>query len=448
MDYELIIIGAGPAGYVAAIRAGQLGIKTAIVEKKHMGGMCLNWGCIPSKAMIESGKFYRRLKDAEKFGIEGIDKESLKFNWIKAKQRADRIVSKLSKGVEFLVKKNKVDIITGQAKIISPTKISVDNRTLEAENIIIATGSFPHKFDYDIPVDKVIQLNRLFEMNSLPENIVVYGQGPVLIEIAQFLNFIDKKVTVVFTDENILPGFDDYIKDQIIKKLKGDKINFYYKKDISEFGENEISFGDKKVSFDIVINASWRGAVLPHSEIKLPLNENGFINVDENLKTGTGNIYAVGDVNGKSFLAHSGSAQGLYAVNHIKGITNTINFNNYPLNLYSSPEIAQIGKTEEQIKAAGTDYKISSFPLSANGKAMIEEDTSGFVRIISDSKYGEVLGVQIMAENATDLISEAAAYMSVEATVYDIANTIHAHPTIAEVFFEAGLDAFDSAIHK
>lgn len=448
MDYDLIIIGAGPAGYVAAIRAGQLGIKTALVEKKHLGGMCLNWGCIPSKSMIESGKFYKRIKDAEKFGIDGIEKANIKFNWKNAKSRADKIVTKLTKGVEFLVKKNKIDIINGQAKIISPTQISVDNRTVEATNIIIATGSFPHKFDYEISTDKVIQLNRLFELDELPENIVVYGKGPVLIEIAQFLNFIDKKVTIIFTDEDILPGFDDYLKDQLLKRLKMDKIAFYYKKDITEFNDNEVKIKDKSIAFDIVINASWRGAVLPHSDIKLELDKDGFLNVNEKLQTNHKNIYAIGDVNGKSFLAHPGSAQGILAVNSIKGVENTLDIEKYPLNLYASPEVAQIGKTENQVKAEGIDYKISSFALAGNGKAMIEEDTTGFIRIISDKKYGEVLGVQIMAENATDLISEAAAYMSVEATIYDIANTIHAHPTVSEIFFEAGLDGFDSAIHK
>jgi dihydrolipoamide dehydrogenase len=450
MKYDLIIIGAGPAGYVAAIRAGQLGLKTAVIEKENVGGMCLNWGCIPSKAMMESAKLYQKIiKDASKFGITGIDKKVVSFDWNKAIKRASTIVKKLTGGVDFLLKKNNVDVINGTAKIISENSITVENRTIEAKNIIIATGTFPRAVGKDVPHDKVIEIKELFSERVIPEKLVIVGQNPVAIEAAQLMKFIGKEVTLIVPNNRIMPLADDYLADYMLKKIKKDKIKVIFYPDVENLKveENKLIAGDDKIQFDAIINAQMRQAIIPNSSVKIE-TENGFIKTDENCKTNFDSIYAVGDVNGKSYYAHIGSAQGLFVVNLINGVKGELDIQKYPLNMYSVPEVAQIGKTEQILKAEEINYKINEFPLSANGKALTEGTTDGFLRILSDTKYGEVLGVQIVAPNATDLIAEASAYMQLESTVYDIANTVHAHPTISEVFMEAGFDAIDQAIHK
>lgn len=450
MVYDLIIIGAGPAGYVAAIRAGQLGLKTAVIEKESVGGMCLNWGCIPSKAMMESAKLYQKiLKDAGKFGISGIDKKAVAFDWNKAVKRASGIVKKLTGGVGFLLKKNNVEVITGTAKIISENSVSVNNRTIEAKNIIIATGTFPKTVSQNVPAEKIIEIKHLFTEREIPEKVVIVGHNPVAIEAAQLMKFIGKETTLLVPSKRIMPLADDYLADFMLKKIKKDKIKVIFYPEIENLKTEEDSLvaGDEKIPFDVIINAQSRTAIIPESDIKFD-TENGFIKTDSHCKTDYDSIYAIGDVNGKSYYAHIGSAQGLHVVNLLNGVKGTLDIQKYPLNMYSVPEVAQIGKTEQNVKDENVDYKINEFPLSANGKALTEGTTDGFLRIISDTKYGEVLGVQIISPNATDLIAEASAYMQLESTVYDIANTVHAHPTISEVFMEAGFDAADMAIHK
>jgi dihydrolipoamide dehydrogenase len=451
MKYDLVIIGSGPAGYVAAIKAGQVGLKTAIIEKEHVGGMCLNWGCIPSKALLESAKLYQRIKkDSSRFGIDGVDKKAIKFNYSKAVKRANTSVTKLTKGVAFLLKKNGVDLIEGEAKIISNNSITVENRNIEAENIIIATGSHSPKID-EAGTDVITGIKELFTDIEIPENIVVLGNTAVAVELAQLYNMIDKNVTLIYNEDSIMPLADEYVSNFMLNILKKNKINIIDNfgidslKDIYKDGELDID--GKKVKCDMLINARERKAIIPESDIELE-TENGFIKTDEDCKTSYDNVYAIGDVNGKSYFAHIGSAQGLHVIDKIKGVNSKLDIKKYPLNMYTTPEIAQIGLTEKEIKEQGYDIKIGEFPLSANGKALTEGNTEGFVRVLSEKKYGEVLGVQIVAANATDLIAEASAYMQLESTVYDIAKTVHAHPTVSEVFMEAGMDAAFKAIHK
>ncbi len=449
--YDLIIIGSGPAGYVSAIRAGQLGLKTAIIEKHLVGGMCLNWGCIPSKAIMESAKLYDRIKsDSGRFGIDGIDKNSLSFNWSKAVKRSDGIVKKLTTGVSFLLKKNGIEVIEGEAKILSAGIVTVNNRTLEAKNIMIATGTKSPEIQNSFS-GLVVEPKELFTDRELPENIVVTGETPVAVELAQAFNLMGKKVSLVVPEDRIMPLADDYIVNFILNKLKKDRIKVIYNQPLTStegrWSEGKLQVGEE-IDCDLIINATRRKAILPPSDIKFDLTETGYIKVDENMQTSVEGIFAVGDVNGLSYYAHIGSAQGMHVVNFVKGIKQKLDLKKYPMNMYTVPEAAQIGLTENDIKAAGYDYKISEFPMSANGKALTEGHLEGFVRILSDTKYGEVLGVQIIAPNATDMISEAAAYMELEATVYDIAQTVHAHPTISEVFMEAGFEAVDKAIHK
>ncbi|HCV16450.1 MAG TPA: dihydrolipoyl dehydrogenase [Rikenellaceae bacterium] len=449
--YDLIIIGSGPAGYVAAIRAGQTGLKTAIIEKNQIGGMCLNWGCIPSKSLMESVKLYQRItKDASRFGIDGIEKGSVSFNWNKAVKRSDGIVKKLTGGVEFLLKKNAVEIIKGEAKIVSANSVLADNRLIETKNIIIATGSSSPKIKSSVE-GLVIEPEMLFKEREVPQNIVVIGKSPVAVELAQLFGMTGRTVTLVSDTDKIMPKADTYVSDFIINKLKKEKIKILFNVKIDStdgiYKGGVLNLNGEEIPCDMIINASDRKANMIDSDIAIDVAD-GYISVDEHFETSVKSIYAVGDVNGTSMFAHVGSAQGLNVVNRLGGIVEKLDMQKIPMNMYTVPEAAQIGMTESQVKDLGVEFKISEFSLAANGKAQTEGSAEGFVRILSDIKYGEVLGIQIVAPNATDLINEASAYMQLESTVYDIARTVHTHPTVSEVFMEAGFEAVDQAIHK
>jgi len=439
MDYDLIIIGAGPAGYVAAIRAGQAGLKTAIIEKKNVGGMCLNWGCIPSKAMLESAKYFSRLSMASDFGVEGLDPKKLSFSWEKGVKRSERIVRRLTKGVEFLLKKNNVEIIAGTASLEGEGTVVVDNRNLSAKNIIIATGSYPRPLPFKVHEKKILNLENLFSMKEIPQKLLVVGEGPVAAEVSQLLALIGRDVTLVKTADKVFPALDDYLNTYITRRFETMKIKVIE----GSQGFDSVNVGD----YEGIVNCMLRKGIRPTGSLK-PDTDDSFYVTDEHFMTSVKGVYAVGDVNGRSIYAHAASAQALAAVNHILGITETMETERVPLTIYTDPEIAQIGRTEQQLTADGVEYKVNEFPLSANGKALTEGNPEGILRIISEPKYGEVLGVQIISHNATDMISEAAAYMAVESTVFDVARTMHAHPTISEVFLEAGSDAVGTPVHK
>ncbi|MDD2571031.1 MAG: dihydrolipoyl dehydrogenase [Bacteroidales bacterium] len=448
MDYDLIIIGAGPAGYVAAIRAGQLGMKTALVEKKAVGGMCLNWGCIPTKVYIESAKLFDRIKSAKAFGIDGIDPAQIAFNWGTTKKRSDDIVKKLTGGVNYLLRKNGVEVIHGQAQLNGPSSVTVNNRLIEGKNILIATGSYPKNLDFQLPDGKSVEVEQLSQLDSFPEKILIYGFGGVALEFAQFFRMINREVTLVSPVKNLLPGVDTYLSSYLLRKTRGRGVQIIEEAQLTVNTDNQLFINDKPADYDLLLNCSWRRAVVPASEVELKLTADGYIQVDEHLQTSIPGVYAAGDVNGLSYLAHVASAQSLYVVNRLQGMPDNLKINQFPINIYTIPEVAQIGLTEGEIREKGIEYRIGEFPMSANGKALAEDSADGLIRVLSEKKYGEVLGVQIIASNATDLIAEAAAFMSVEATVYDVARTIHAHPTVSEVFLEAGLDAADTPIHK
>ena len=447
MEYDVVIIGAGPAGYVAAIRAGQVGLKTAVVEKMYMGGMCLNWGCIPTKALLESAKMFNKVKHADEFGIDGILAQNLSFNWEKAKLRSKKITGKLTTGVSHLLKKNGVDIITGTARIGTDHAVYVDDVLISAKNIIIATGSKPKGIDKAIANAPIIEMEKLFNLESIPENIIVTGNHISAVEMAQFFRLIGKKVTLIANSDYFLVGLDEYLISVITKQLKKNDIDLILNAYPDKYENGELHIAGFNIKCDALINVNSRKAIIPESETPLELTERGFIKTSDNFETNIKGIFAIGDVSGKSFVAHVASAQGIYIINNIKGVKSNFDSTTYPINMYTSPEIAQIGMTEQFIKEVGIDYKISEFPLSVNGKAMIEGNTEGFIRMISDKKYGQILGIQIVAANATDMIAEAGAFMNVEATVYDVAKTIHAHPTVSEIYMEAGFEAFDKAIH-
>jgi dihydrolipoamide dehydrogenase len=448
MDYDVLIIGAGPAGYVAAIRAGQVGLKTAIIEKIYIGGMCLNWGCIPTKALLESAKTFDKIKRSAEFGIDGIEIEKLSFNWEKAKSRSIGITKKLTSGINYLLKKNGVEIITGTAKLGQDNSVIVNDKKITAANIIIATGSKPMVMDKGITNAPIVDIENLFSLESVPENIVVTGNHVSSVEIAQFFKLIGKKVALVANSNSFLMGLDDHLISFISKKLQQENIELIINSFPERFENGELFIDAKRIKCDLLVNCNSRNAIIPESEIPLELTERGFIKTNDNFETNLKGVYAIGDVSGKSFVAHVASAQGIYVINTIKGIKANFKTRSYPINMYTVPEIAQIGMTEKHLKEEEMEIKISEFPLSANGKALIEGNTEGFIRILSDKKYGQVLGVQIVAANATDMIAEAGAFMEIEGTVYDVAQTIHAHPTVSEIFMEAGFDAIDKAIHK
>jgi dihydrolipoamide dehydrogenase len=433
---------------VAAIRAGQVGLKTALIEKKHIGGMCLNWGCVPTKSIIESGKMFSKVIEAAEFGVDGIDKNQLKFNWDKAKKRTTKIVSKLSAGIQYLLKKYGVEVITGEAKINGDRSVTVENRSIEAEHIIIATGSYPGQIQNSIENGKIIQLEKLFDLPEIPKNIVVYGKGAYCVEMVQFLYLIEKNVSLITPDENIIPGADDFISEYIIKKFHSLNIPVVYSDSIDKVEGGLLHIGDNMLQCDKILNCSPRYAVIPEVPAELLLDEFGFIKVNENFETSIPGIYAIGDVNGLSSLAHVASAQGIWLINYFNGVKDLFSLKNVPLNIYTYPEMAQIGKTEQELIEDGIKYKLSTFPLSVNAKAMAEGNTEGMVRLFSETEFGQVLGVQIIADHATDMIAEASAYMQIEGTIFDISQTIHAHPTISEIFMEAGFEAVDKAIHK
>jgi dihydrolipoamide dehydrogenase len=432
MQYDVIIIGAGPAGYVAAIRAGQTGLKTLVIDKKYIGGMCLNWGCIPTKALLESAKLYRRIKASGEFGITGIDPEKLGFDWPAAVKRTNAIVKKLTRGIEYLWKKNAVEFLQAEAKIVSPHQVEADNRIFEAKHIIIATGSRPYS---EVKLPKAIELEQMLALGELPLKPVIYGQGGTAFELAQFFALLDRNPILIQTGEVLIPDLDASLNSYVDKKLKKEKIA------VIPAGETEIK-GDsilhqgRELEFDAVVNSGWRKAVLPDSGLQFEL-ENGYLKVDGAYRTSVPGIFAAGDVNGISYLAHAASAQAVQIIDQINGKQPDAEPNRYPLNIYSDPEIAQLGATEQELKNKGVEYRSSEYYLTANGKSLAEGNSEGFIRLLYEPKYSQVLGVQIVAANATDLIAEAGILMELEGTVYDLARAVHAHPTVSEVFMDA-----------
>ncbi|MFH1853446.1 MAG: dihydrolipoyl dehydrogenase [Candidatus Neomarinimicrobiota bacterium] len=447
MDYDLIIIGSGPAGYVAGIRAGQIGLKTALIEQSRIGGMCLNWGCIPSKAVIESAKRFQSLADLAAFGIDGIDLNKVSFNWSGALKRSDGIVRRLAQGIEYLLAKNGVTVIKGSATVSGPTTVTVGKRRLQTKNILIASGSKPAPMPYKIPKEKVLEIPALFKLDQLPQNLVIVGSNAHAVELTQFFSMIGKPVVLLVPDQNLLPDVDPYLTNFIHNAFRKSKIAVYVEPKKVTCKDGRLAVNGEAFDCDAVINATQRQAVLPELEIGLELY-NGFIIVNDYLQTSRENIYAVGDVNGRSRYAHTASAQGLHAVNVIGGVRQQYRGRNYPINIYTKPEMAQIGMTEPELKVEGIEYKVSEFPLAANGKALTEGQREGLIRLLSEKQYGEVLGVQIIATHATDMISEAAVLMQLESTVFDLSKVVHAHPTVSEIYQESGFAAFDQPIHK
>ncbi|HEY3296372.1 MAG TPA: dihydrolipoyl dehydrogenase [bacterium] len=445
--FDVVIIGGGPAGYVAAIRSAQLEMTTAIIEKSRLGGMCLNWGCVPSRRLMESARLYRRFLSAGSFGIEGADPDHIHFNWQKSLQEKDKIVTRLVKGVEFLMKKNRVEVISGEGRLLSNARVEVNGEAIGAGKIIIATGSRPNRAPLaQLPDALVMEIDQLYSSPTLPDNIVVVGGDVVACETASLLSLLGKKVTMVASQERLVPWMDDAIIKFVTDRFKKDGIRVLMGSPVPVAAKGGIKVGSETIACDLVLNASRRTAILPDfGDVPVDL-ENGFIRVNEFMQTSVPSVYAAGDVTGQIF-AHIASAQGACAINHMAGLREPVDYRTMPTTIYMEPEVGSVGLSEVQITDAGTEYVKGEFPMSVNSRAMVEGTPEGFVKMLADQKYGELLGVHIVAEHAGDLIAEAAMCIKTEGTLDDLSRVVHAHPTVSETLLEASFKAMGKPLH-
>ena len=459
MKYDVIVIGGGPGGYVAAIKAAQLGAKVAVVEDGYLGGVCLNWGCIPTKTLLRSAKLFKDLKNGEEFGIKGIDQDKISVDWKTLISRKNDVVGKLVSGINMLLKKHNIDLYDGFGTVKNKNEVEVNGESLTCKNLILATGAT--EYMPGIPgleetiksgSGKVLNSKATFELEEIPKDLVVIGGGVIAVEFATLFNAIGSNVTLIQRSKQILSGTEKEMGRTLERQLKKDGINVVTGTSLKSITEDEIVYEhrgkDKTVTGDKYIVSLGLSANLGGLEaLDLELDKSGFVVTDDSLRTNIEGVYAIGDLNGKHALAHVASAEGIVAAENIMGQETSINYNIIPSGIYTFPELASVGMTDEEAKEKGYDVKVSKFPLAANGKALAEGETTGFAKIISDKEYGEVLGVHIMASHATDMIAEAVVVMQLEGTVHDIAKAIHPHPTTSEIVMEAAFAAVDQAIH-
>ena len=459
-NYDIVILGSGPGGYVTAIRSSQLGFKTAIIEKESLGGICLNWGCIPTKALLKSAEVFEYLNHAESYGIEV---ENFSKNFEKVIKRSRDVANTMSKGVNFLMKKNKIKVYTGFGKINSDKTISIKGEKEELKisgtNIIIATGARSRDIT-SLPKDgeKIIGYRKAMVLEKQPREMIIVGSGAIGVEFAYFYNSMGTKVTLVEYEKNIAPIEDKDISKELSKILKKSGINILNSskvvdsKIIGDKVEVTIESNNKKSTLngDIVLSAVGIKSNIENiglEEIGIEV-ENDKIKVDEFYSTNIENIYAIGDVVDGPALAHVASAEGITCIEKIKGLNpNPIDYNNIPGGTYCKPEVASVGYTEEKAIAEGYDIKVGKFPFSASGKAQASGQPNGFVKVIFDSKYGEWLGCHMIGSNVTEMISEAVVGRKLETTGHEILKAIHPHPTLSEAVMEAVADAYDEVIH-
>lgn len=444
--YDCIIIGAGPGGYVAAIKGAQLGLKMAIVEKDDLGGICLNHGCIPTKTLLKSAKVYKEILKASTFGIK-LDKQSVEVDWDKMLKRKALAVKKLTGGVGMLLKKNNVDVIKGYAEVLSPNKVKVD-KEYETKNIIIATGA--SAFVPNIPgvIDgyekgEIVTYKELLQIDHVPESLVIVGGGVIGVEFATLFNSLGSKVTIIEKDI-ILQQIDKEVRETYKGILKKNKITVLENTSLIKVEGKTAFTEDGEYTFDtMLMSVGTKPNLKGLEKLNLKTYNMGIV-TDEELKTSVAGVYAIGDVNGKFNLAHVASAEGIVAVENIAGKNRMMDYAKVPNGIYGFPEIASVGLTEQELKG---DYKITKFPLAANGRSLSEGDTEGYIKVITDKEYGELIGVHIIAPNATELVSEAVVTMELEGTVFELAKSIHPHPTISEVLMEVAHGAIDKPIH-
>ena len=458
-SYDIIVVGSGPGGYVTAIRASQLGFKTAIVEKESLGGVCLNWGCIPTKALLKSAQVFEYLKHAGDYGlsVREYDKD---FDAVVNRSR--NVAAGMSKGVQFLMKKNKIDVLKGHGKILSGKKVSVQNDKTEvysASNIIIATGARSRELP-SLPQDgkKVIGYREAMTLPKQPKKIIIVGSGAIGIEFAYFFNAMGSEVTIIEFQDRIVPVEDEEVSNQLERSFKKGGINILTKTEVTGVdskGKGVTAFvktikGEEKLKADIVLSAVGIKTNIENlglEDLGIAVDHDKIL-VNDFYQTNLPGYYAIGDVTSGQALAHVASAEGILCVEKISGMAvEALDYGNIPGCTYCSPEIASVGLTEVQAKEKGYDIKVGKFPFTASGKAQAGGTSEGFVKVIFDAKYGEWLGCHMIGVGVTDMIAEAVLGRKLETTGHEVLKTVHPHPTMSEAVMEAVADAYGEVIH-
>ena len=454
--YDVIVLGSGPGGYVTAIRASQLGLKTAVVEKESLGGVCLNWGCIPTKALLKSAQVFDYLKHASEYGltVNEYDKD-----FTKVVERSRGVAEGMSNGVKFLMKKNKIDVIEGFGKLKAGKKIDVDGKEYSADHIVIATGARSRELP-NLPQDgkKVIGYREAMTLKKQPKSMIVVGSGAIGVEFAHFYNAMGTEVTIVEYLPNLVPLEDLDVSKQFERSFKKAGIKVMTNSSVEKVDTSgktvkatvKTKKGEEIIEADIVLSAV--GIVTNIEGIGLEdvgiVTDKGKVMVNDFYQTNIPGYYAIGDITPGPALAHVASAEGITCVEKIAGMNvEAIDYGNIPGCTYATPEIASVGMTEQQAKDAGYDIKVGKFPFSASGKASAAGTKDGFVKVIFDAKYGEWLGCHMIGAGVTDMIAEAVLGRKLETTGHEVLKTIHPHPTMSEAVMEAVADAYDEVIH-
>ena len=459
-NYDLIVIGSGPGGYVAAIRASQLGMKVGVVERAELGGICLNWGCIPTKALLKSANVFEYIQHAEDYGIN-IKDASVDFTGMVSRSRD--VAGAMSKGIQFLFKKNKIDIINGFGKLKAGKKVEVETEgkksDYSAEHIIVATGARSKELPA-MPIDgkKIIGYRQAMTLKARPKKMVVVGSGAIGVEFAYFYNTIGTDVTVVEFLPTIVPVEDEEVSKQLGRSFKKAGITVMVSAEVTHVDTKgkgckvtvKSKKGEEVIDCDVVLSAV--GVTTNLEGIGLEdvgvATDKGKVIVDAYYKTNIPGVYAIGDIVHGPALAHVASAEGITCVEKIAGQSpEPIDYNNIPGCTYCSPEVASVGYTEKAAKEAGYEVKVGKFPFSASGKAKAAGTPEGFVKVIFDAKYGEWLGAHMIGANVTEMIAEVVAARKLETTGHEIIKTIHPHPTMSEAVMEAAAAAYDEVIH-
>ena len=459
--FDLAVIGGGPGGYVAAIRAAQLGQKVCIVEKEKLGGVCLNWGCIPTKALIKNAEVYSLIKDSENYGIKV---QNISVDFKKNVKRSRDISQRLSKGIEFLMKKNKIKHFNGIGRLKSKNSIEINNNDkvyiVEADKIIIATGARPKTFPgLDFDSENVISSKDAMLLENHPKDLIIIGSGAIGVEFAYYFNEFGTKVHIVEMMDRILPNEDREVSEEVEKNFKRSGIKISKGMKVSKIQSMKNSAkvflknaGSEKIikAEKVLLAAGVTGNIddLGLEDLGIEF-ETGAIKIDNLNRTNIDNIYAIGDVSGPPWLAHVASAQGHIVAEHSAGFNvSPIDYSNIPGCTYCQPQVGSLGMTEEKAISSGFKIKVGKFSFQASGKAMAVGDTVGFVKLIFDEKYGELLGAHIVGSEATEMIAELGMAKALEATWDDLSMTIHAHPTLSEAIMEAAMDAQGQSIHQ
>jgi len=454
--YDIIVLGSGPGGYVTAIRASQLGFKTAIIEKESLGGVCLNWGCIPTKALLKSAQVFDYLKHAEDYGlsVKEFDKD-----FSKVVQRSRGVADGMSKGVQFLMKKNKIDVIEGLGKVKPGKKVDVDGKEYSADHIIIATGARSRELP-NLKQDgkKVIGYREAMSMKEQPKKMIVVGSGAIGVEFSNFYNSMGTEVTIVEFLPNLVPLEDEEVSKQFERIFKKSGINVMTNSSVESVDTSgkgvkakvKTAKGEEILEADVVLSAVGIAANIENIGLEDVgiVTDKGKILVNDWYQTNIPGYYAIGDVVPGPALAHVASAEGITCVEKIAGMhVEPIDYGNIPGCTYTTPEIASVGLTEKQAKEKGYELKIGKFPFSASGKASASGNKDGFVKVIFDAKYGEWLGCHMIGAGVTDMIAEAVVARKLETTGHEVLKAIHPHPTMSEAVMEAVADAYGEVIH-